>query len=147
MAYEVHAVQAFGREGGIRRRGASPAFRVAFQAAQTVVLTVHNTVGDDSPALALPPRLAQERTVNAAKHARPDRIDVFLSRELDRFVLEVNEDRFGIDTADVTRAVQAGHVGLAMVRRRVEDAGSPFAIEPRQDDGTRSRVVVPVRTS
>jgi signal transduction histidine kinase len=52
-----------------------------------------------------------------------------------------------MDTADTTRAVQAGHVGLAMVRRRVQDAGGRFAIETRPDGGTRSRVVLPVRTT
>jgi signal transduction histidine kinase len=102
-------------------------------------------MGDDDPALALPLRLAQELTVNAVKHARPDRIDVFLTREPGQFVLEVNDDGVGIDSVDSESAVQAGHVGLAMVRRRVEDAGGRFAIETRPDGGTRSRVVVPLR--
>lgn len=134
----------------VRQRGFEASLRAAiapFPAARTVVLTVHNAVGDDEPALALPLRLAQELTVNAVKHAHPDRIDVFLTREQDRFVLEITDDGIGIDTADTTRAVQAGHVGLAIVRRRAEDAGGRFAIETRRDGGTRSRVVVPVRTS
>jgi signal transduction histidine kinase len=134
----------------VRERGLEASLRAAiapFPAARTVVLTVHSTIGDDDPELGLPLRLAQELTVNAVKHARPDRIDVLLTREGDRFVLEVNDDGVGIDTGDTTRAVQAGHVGLAMVRRRVEDAGGRFAIETRPDGGTRSQVVVPVRTS
>jgi signal transduction histidine kinase len=134
----------------VRERGFEASLRAAiapFPSARTVVLTVHSTVGDDSPELGLPLRLAQELTVNAVKHARPDRIDVLLTHDADRFVLEVNDDGVGIDTVDTTRAVQAGHVGLAMVRRRVEDAGGRFAIETRQDGGTRSRIVVPVRTS
>ena len=59
-------------------------------------------------------------------------------------VLEVNDDGVGIDTSDTSRAVQAGHVGLAMVRRRVEDSGGQFDIETRADGGTRSRVVLPI---
>ena len=47
--------------------------------------------------------------------------------------------------AEAGRAVQAGHVGLAMVRRRVEDAGGQLEIATRSDGGTRSRVVVPIR--
>ena len=92
--------------------------------------------------------LRRSSTVNAVKHARPDRIEVLLElTKVDRFVLEVNDDGVGIDTADTTRAVQAGHVGLAMVRLCVEDAGGRFTIETRPDGGTRSHVVVPVRAS
>ncbi len=62
-----------------------------------------------------------------------------------QIVLEVNDDGVGIDSSDTSRAVQAGHVGLAMVRRRVEDSGGQFEIETRADGATRSRVVLPVR--
>jgi signal transduction histidine kinase len=132
----------------VRERGFEASLRAAiapFPAARTVALTVRSTVGDDDPALGLPLRIAQELTVNAVKHARPDRIDVVLTRESDRFVLEVNDDGVGIDSADTSRAVQAGHIGLAMVRRRAEDAGGRLTIETRRDGGTRTRVVVPVR--
>ena len=60
-------------------------------------------------------------------------------------MLQVSDDGVGIDTSDAGRAVQAGHLGLAMVRRRVEDAGGQLAIETRADGGTRSRVVLPLR--
>ena len=43
-----------------------------------------------------------------------------------------------------SRAVQAGHVGLAMVRRRVEDAGGRLHLATRTDGGTHSRIVMPV---
>jgi signal transduction histidine kinase len=134
----------------VRQRGFEASVRAAiapFPAARKVVLTVHNSAGEDDRVLELPLRLAQELTVNAVKHARPERIDVILTRESERIVLEVNDDGVGMDTADTTRAVQAGHVGLAMVRRRVQDAGGRFAIETRPDGGTRSRVVLPVRTT
>ena len=147
---ETRAIISAFHPAAVRQRGFEASLRAAiapFPSARTVVLTVDSTVGDDDPALALPLRLAQELTVNAVKHARPGRIDVLLTRESDRFVLEVNDDGVGIDTADTTRAVQAGHVGLAMVRRRVEDAGGRFVIETRRDGGTRSRVVMPARTS
>jgi len=116
-----------------------------FPAARSVELTVHRTVDDRTLAIALPLRIAQELTVNAVKHARPRQIDVVVTTEADQIVLEVNDDGVGIDSADSSRAVQAGHVGLAMVRRRVEDSGGRFEIETRADGGTRSRVVLPVR--
>jgi signal transduction histidine kinase len=116
-----------------------------FPAARSVQLTVSSTVDDRTLALALPLRIAQELTVNAVKHARPGRIDVVAWREGAEIVLEVNDDGVGIDSSDTTRAVQAGHVGLAMVRRRVEDSDGRFEIETRSDGGTRSRVVLPLR--
>jgi two-component system NarL family sensor kinase len=85
--------------------------------------------------------------VNAIEHARPTRIDVRAGLDANQIVIEVNDDGVGIDTSDTTRAVQAGHVGLAMVRRRVEDAGGRFDIETRGDGGTRSRVVLPLLPS
>lgn len=116
-----------------------------FPAARSVQLTVSSTVDDRTLAVALPLRIAQELTVNAVKHARPGRIDVVVTRDAGTIVLEVNDDGVGIDSSDSSRAVQAGHVGLAMVRRRVEDGGGRFEIETRSDGGTRSRVVLPVR--
>ena len=98
----------------------------------------------DASSGALLLRIAQELVVNAVKHARPSRIDVVSPAEGEHVVLEVNDDGVGIDTSDAGRAVQAGHVGLAMVRRRVEDAGGRFEIETRADGGTRSRVVLPI---
>ena len=115
-----------------------------FPASRSVELTVHGTVEDQTLAAALL-RIAQELTVNAVKHARPRRIDVRVTSEGDELTLEVNDDGVGIDSSDAGRAVQAGHVGLAMVRRRVEDGGGHFEIETRADGGTRSRVVLPLR--
>jgi signal transduction histidine kinase len=115
-----------------------------FPASRAVELTVHGTVDDRTLAVALL-RIAQELTVNAVKHAHPRHIDVRVSAEGDEVVLEVNDDGVGIDSSDAGRAVQAGHVGLAMVRRRVEDGGGQFEIETRPDGGTRSRVVLPLR--
>jgi signal transduction histidine kinase len=60
-------------------------------------------------------------------------------------VLEVDDDGVGIDDAASRRAVQAGHLGLAMVRRRVEDLGGTLEIATRGDGGTHSRVALPAR--
>ena len=116
-----------------------------FPAARSIGLAIH--VGPDDSALAdtLLLRVAQELVVNAVKHAAPSRIDVFVDEEDGRLVLEINDDGIGIDTEQADRAVQAGHVGLAVVRRRVEDAGGEFSIATRPDGGTRSHVELPIR--
>jgi signal transduction histidine kinase len=85
--------------------------------------------------------------VNAIKHADPTAIDVVVDAIERELVLEINDDGVGIDSERADRAVQAGHLGLAMVRRRVEDAGGQLEIATRPDGGTRSRVVLPLASS
>jgi two-component system, NarL family, sensor kinase len=116
-----------------------------FPAGQSVDLTVTSEVDDASLAETVLLPVAQELLVNAAKHASPSTIDVSVRGDDGDIVLEVSDDGVGIDTSDAGRAVQAGHLGLAMVRRRVEDAGGRFEIETRGDGGTRSRIVLPRR--
>jgi len=131
----------------VRELGFQASLRAAvapFPAAQAIRLTV-GPVDDRWMAGTLLLPVAQELVVNAVKHARPGRIDVVVTIEAGQIVLEVSDDGVGIDSSDTSRGVQAGHVGLAMVRRRVEDSGGRFEIETRADGGTRSRVVLPVR--
>jgi signal transduction histidine kinase len=116
-----------------------------FPAGQSVNLTVSTEVDDASLSRTVLLPVAQELLVNAVKHASPSTIDVSVRARDSGIVLEVSDDGVGIDTSDAGRAVKAGHLGLAMVRRRVEDAGGRFEIETRADGGTRSRVVLPLR--
>ena len=130
-AYHPATVRQLGFEASLRAAVAP------FPAARTTRLTVR---GDTDDPLLLP--LAQELVVNAVKHARPTAIDVVVERSEGRTVLEVNDDGVGMDAVS-GRNVEAGHLGLAMVRTRVEDAGGTLDIATRADGGTRSRVVLP----
>jgi signal transduction histidine kinase len=139
-AFHPSTVQELGFEAALRAAVAP------FPAAQSVRLTIDHEVSDRALAgTALLP-IAQELVVNAVKHAAPTGIRVLVSRTDGQLVLEINDDGIGIDTEQAGRAVQDGHVGLAMVRRRVEDAGGRFEIATRPDGGTRSRVVLPGRS-
>jgi two-component system, NarL family, sensor kinase len=136
-AYHPVSVRELGFEASLRA-AISP-----FPSAATVELTVDNAVIDRflTDTLLLP--VAQELAVNAIKHADPSKIHMSVHARDGHIVLEVNDDGVGIDTSDAGRAVQAGHLGLAMVRRRVEDAGGVLIIETRPDGGTRSQVSLP----
>jgi signal transduction histidine kinase len=130
----------------VRELGFEASLRAAvapFPAARGVALTVRSSVADRALADTLLLPVGQELVVNAVKHAAPTRIDVLVHADAGTLVLEVNDDGVGIDTVQAGRAVQAGHVGLAIVRRRVEDAGGQLEIATRRDGGTRSRVVLP----
>ena len=106
---------------------------------------MRSAVGDQALVDSILLPVAQELVVNFVKHASPTAIHVDVSTAEDTIVVEVNDDGLGIDTSETGRGVQEGHVGLAMVRRRVEDAGGHLEIATRSDGGTRSRVVVPMR--
>lgn len=114
-----------------------------FPAAHGVRLAVNTDVDDRALADSLLLAVAQELVVNAVKHADPTAIDVVVRAHGDRLVLEVNDDGVGIDADQAGRAVRAGHLGLAMVRQRVEMAGGQFDLDTRLDGGTHSRVVLP----
>jgi two-component system NarL family sensor kinase len=130
----------------IRELGFEAALRAAvapFPSARRVRLDVRGTVPGSGLAETLLLPLAQELLVNACKHAHPTVIEVTVTDSPAGLVLEVSDDGVGIDAAGSGRAVQAGHVGLAVVRRRVQDAGGTFEIATRSDGGTRSRAVLP----
>jgi signal transduction histidine kinase len=136
-AYHPASVAALGFESTLRAAVAP------FPAAEHVALTVETGLDDRELAQSLLLPLARELVVNAVKHASPTTISVDVARDGHAVVLEINDDGTGIDTRQADRAVQAGHVGLASVRRRVEDAGGHLDIATRPDGGTRCRVVLP----
>ena len=135
-AFHPLAVRELGFEAALRAAAAP------FPSARRIELTVWGDVPErvltDTPLVPV----AQELVVNAIKHARPSTIEISVIESEDGILLEVSDDGVGID-AGSERAVQAGHVGLALVRRRVEDAGGSFEIATRDDGGTRSRAVLP----
>jgi signal transduction histidine kinase len=135
-AFHPLAVRELGFEAALRAAAAP------FPSARRIELTVRGDVPErvltDTPLVPV----AQELVVNAIKHARPTTIEISVTEADEGILLEVSDDGVGIDTGS-KRAVQAGHVGLALVRRRVEDAGGSFEIATRDDGGTRSRAVLP----
>jgi signal transduction histidine kinase len=143
---EARAIVSALHPASVRELGFEGALRAAaapFVAFHPVELTVHNDVDDGRLAGTILVPIAQELVVNAVKHGGPARVDVRVSAPGDRIVVEVTDDGVGIDDEAGGRAVRSGHVGLAVVRQRVEDAGGSFEIGPGVDGGTRSCVSVP----
>lgn len=136
-AYHPATVRELGFEASLRAAVAP------FPSAEAILLTVDNSLDDRLLAGTLLLPVAQELAVNAVKHARPSKIDVTVGEQDADVVLRVSDDGVGIDTSDVGRKVRAGHLGLAMVRRRVEDAGGTLEIQTRSDGGTRTKVTLP----
>lgn len=90
--------------------------------------------GDPSPGTAtLAYRIAQEAITNARKHSSATRVCVELREENDGLLVEVADNGLGFTTP----CSNAGHLGLAAMRTRAEQAGGWLAIDTRPGEGTR----------
>ena len=87
--------------------------------------------------------VARELVTNAVKHARPSLVRVAAEVGEDGLTVEVVDDGRGIDSTPARPGVHAGHVGLAVARRRVEDAGGTLEIRTVPTGGTHVRVSLP----
>jgi PAS domain S-box-containing protein len=82
-------------------------------------------------------RVVQEALTNAARHARPESVDVNLSRVNGQLTVSVTDDGGGFDPA-----APANGFGLAGMRERVSLVGGQFELLS-SDDGTTVRVTLP----
>ncbi len=87
-------------------------------------------------------RIAQELSVNAAKHAQPSHIQINLTQDERTLRLEVLNDGLPFPASPSG----AGGMGLHMVQRRVEVIGARISFQPRPGGGTRVVCEVPVAT-
>jgi len=84
-------------------------------------------------------RIAQEALNNALKHARAQRIDVYLCQEPARVVLQVADDGVGLDLAT---AHLRGGLGLRGMEERATQLGAQLSVQGRPGQGTQIRVEV-----
>ena len=84
-------------------------------------------------------RIAQEALQNAVKHARADRLDVRLIRELEDLKLEACDNGVGFDPL----AAYPGHLGLRSMRERAQRAGGSLDIVSAPGRGTQIRARIP----
>jgi len=143
---EARAIISAFHPEAVREQGFEASLRAAvapFPSARGVKLSVRGMVTEGALTETLLLPLAQELLVNAVKHAHPTAIEVSVTEAAEGIVLEVSDDGVGIDASVSGGAARAGHVGLAVVRRRVHDAGGTFEIATRDNGGTLSRAVLP----
>jgi signal transduction histidine kinase len=100
------------------------------------------------PATVIPPDLRhnvflafKESVNNVVKHAKASEVKIRLRLNDQRFVLEIEDDGRGPGEA----ATKTGRNGLRNMRRRMEDVGGEFALEPGAERGTRVRLTAPLR--
>lgn len=87
------------------------------------------------------PRVVQEATTNAQRHASASNIHVAVEVFADRMEVVVKDDGTGMATATVGPAPGFGVLGM---KERVARLGGTMEIEGRQGTGTSVRIVVPM---
>lgn len=85
-------------------------------------------------------RAAQEAIRNAAAHSGASRLDVVVRARHGRTELEVRDDGRGFTVAEVSERRGQGHVGMALLKGLVEDAGGELSVSSRPGQGTTLRV-------
>jgi signal transduction histidine kinase len=87
-------------------------------------------------------RVAQELLINVRKHAGASRVDVTLSMRDGRHVINVRDDGVGFDVAEALRA-RPGHLGLAALTERMQQAGGVLRVESAPGAGAVVEFEVP----
>lgn len=89
-------------------------------------------------------RVAQEAMANIMKHAHPTSVTVMLCVEDDEFLLSIKDDGAGFDL-DWSRYGTGGHhMGILLMRERVEAIGGTFEIMSRRGWGTVVKARIPL---
>jgi PAS domain S-box-containing protein len=82
-------------------------------------------------------RVAQEALSNVVKHADAEHVTVRLVRHADGVELIIKDDGRGFEPL----AIPPGHLGLGIMRERVESIGGLLSIDSAPDHGTYMRVL------
>ena len=83
-------------------------------------------------------RIAQEALNNAAQHGEADQVNVSLSIEEERVVLDIRDDGTGFSPpSDWHDLPEEDHYGLLGMRERAEAIGAELDIESAPGDGTQ----------
>ena len=87
--------------------------------------------------------LARELLTNATRHSGAGSVSVRLAADADAVLLEVADDGRGMEPSRPRDALASGHIGLASVVQRVEDAGGEFTMDTAPGEGTRVAIRLP----
>ncbi len=91
-------------------------------------------------------RILQEAMTNAAKHGRPDRIDLLLKKTHRDILLRISDDGLGFEQGErlISADPLSGH-GILGMKERAEICGGLFSIESNPGSGTRVEVAIPLQ--
>ncbi|HRQ22043.1 MAG TPA: sensor histidine kinase [Anaerolineales bacterium] len=88
-------------------------------------------------------RIAQESMTNIARHAKAERVRLFINYFLDEVELEVSDNGVGFYPEDIF--LESRSWGLAGMKERAESAGGRFEVQSEAGRGTTIRVNIPIQ--
>jgi signal transduction histidine kinase len=88
-------------------------------------------------------RLVQEAFANALKHAGARSVAVQVYSDGRTLHCRISDDGAGFDVEQLDDAVRRGHLGLHLLRERVEIAGGSVQIVSNDGEGTSVQIAVP----
>ncbi len=93
-------------------------------------------------------RIIQEATSNAAKHGRPDKIDINLRKKDAAVVLTISDNGLGFEPGAglISADPLSGH-GIVGMKERAEICGGKFALKSKPGVGTRVAVEIPLQVN
>jgi signal transduction histidine kinase/streptogramin lyase len=88
-------------------------------------------------------RVGREALVNALKHASPRSIDVELTYQPRRVVLQVRDDGCGADPEQLAAATATGHWGIAGMNERASRSNGTLSVVTAPGEGMLVRLTLP----
>jgi signal transduction histidine kinase len=88
-------------------------------------------------------RICEEGVANAARHARPTKVEVVLEYTSNELRLRVRDDGCGFDPPALASA-KDGHFGLVGIRDRAKSMGGSLSLTSHPGQGTELDVTVPL---
>ena len=93
-------------------------------------------------------RVVQEALANAAKHADPTNVEIYLTRVDKDLQCVVQDDGIGFDAASLPAHLAArGGLGLIGIRERLNAVGGTLRIDSAAGRGTKLLIKIPVETA
>jgi signal transduction histidine kinase len=85
-------------------------------------------------------RIAQEALNNVVKHARAKHVNLIFNQNINQISLRICDDGQGF----VVGEVDSGHLGLQIMRERVEEIGARLSVTSEPGAGTEINVTLPI---
>jgi len=86
-------------------------------------------------------RICEEAVANAAKHARPTRIEVEVAFDAKEMRMSIRDNGCGFDS-NAVRGIKQGHFGLIGIEERTQAIGARFSLNSQPKEGTQISVTL-----
>jgi signal transduction histidine kinase len=108
----------------------------------TTHLNIHRPCAPQAGALVY--RCVQEALANIARHSHATAVTIAITREGGNIACSISDNGDGFDVAATLAPDASRHLGLRLLRARIEAGGGTFDVDGAPGQGTRLYAIVPV---